>query len=303
MLGLAQRFDGVIDSLAHIDPGTANAERSADDVAAAMERAARRAFGDSAPAVILVDELSANALAGPRNIRIRRGARFSDKDVAQLVHHEAHIHVATSLNGLAQTDLSILGSSHPGTTRTQEGLAVFAELITGSIDLARTRRLADRVMAIDMAADGADFVTVYRWFRERGAAPEQAFESARRVFRGGPLTGGAPFTKDGVYLDGLLRVHHFMRTAASLGRADLLRLLFCGKLDIEDLPTLAHLAAEGLCRPPRFLPPWADDLGFLISYLAYSSFLTQMDLARLHAHYAEIAHAAPRVAAAEPAPV
>jgi len=296
VLDLAQRFDEVIDSLDNVDLGPVPpAERTAAEVADAMQRAVARAFGDSAPGVVLVDELSANALAGPRNIRIRRGAAFTDTDIAQLIHHEAHIHVATSLNGLAQTDLPILGSSHAGTTRTQEGLAVFAEFITGSMDLDRTRRLADRVIAIDMAAEGADFLEVYHWFLARTADSGQAFESTRRVFRGGPLTGGAPFTKDGVYLDGLLRVHHFMRTAVSLGRADLLRLMFCGKLDIEDLPTLAHLASDGLCRPPRFLPPWAEDLRFLVSYLAYSSFLTRMDLDRLHEHYAAIAHEAPVV--------
>ena len=27
---------------------------------------------------------------------------------------------------------------------------------------------------------------------------------------------------------------------------------------------------------PRFLPPWAEDLRFLVSYLAYSSFLNRV---------------------------
>lgn len=295
VLGLAQRFHEVIDSVDNIDLGDPlPANYSPDRLADAMRRACERVFGDAAPQVVVVDELSANALAGPRVIRIRRGAAFTENDVAQLIHHEAYIHVATSLNGLAQTDLPILGSSHPGTTRTQEGLAVFAEFITGSMDIERLRRLADRVVAIDMAIEGADFMDIYRWFLERtGGRREQAFENTRRVFRGGCLTGGAPFTKDIVYLDGLLRVHHFMRTAVSTGRSDLLRLLFCGKLDIEDIPTLAHMARNGLCRPPRFLPPWASDLRFLLSYLAYSSFLNEIDLGRLHEHYAGIAGTAP----------
>jgi len=298
VLGLARRFHEVIDTLDHVDlGGPLPADRSAESLAEAMRRAGERVFGDAAPQVVLVDELSANALAGPRSVRIRRGAAFTEKDVAQLIHHESYIHVATSLNGLAQPDLPILAASHPGTTRTQEGLAVFAEFITGSMDIERLRRLADRVVAIDMAIEGADFIEIYQWFLERtGGQEKQAFENTRRVFRGGCLTGGAPFTKDIVYLDGLLRVHHFMRTIVSLGRADLLRLLFCGKLDIEDIPTLAHMAAAGLCRPPRFLPPWANDLRFLLSYLAYSSFLNEIDLGRLHEHYAEIAGMAPAFA-------
>lgn len=301
VLGLAHRFHEVIDSLDHVDlGGPLPADYPAERLAEAMRRAGERVFGDEAPQVILVDELSANALAGPRSIRIRRGAAFTEKDVAQLIHHESYVHVATSLNGLAQPDLPILAASHPGTTRTQEGLAVFAEFITGSMDIERLRRLADRVLAIDMAIEGADFLDIHEWFLERTEGqPEQAFENTRRVFRGGCLTGGAPFTKDVVYLDGLLRVHHFMRTAVATGRADLLRLLFCGKLDIEDIPTLAHMAQSGLCRPPRFLPPWAQDLRFLLSYLAYSSFLNEVDLARLHEHYAGIAATAPLVTAAD----
>jgi len=49
------------------------------------------------------------------------------------------------------------------------------------------------------------------------------------------ISGGAPFTKDMVYLNGLLRVHNFMRTVVKLNRADLIRVLFSGKMDIEDV--------------------------------------------------------------------
>jgi hypothetical protein len=58
------------------------------------------------------------------------------------------------------------------------------------------KRLADRVFAIQMAVEGANFLDVYRYFLERIGNPDQAFENARRVFRGGVITGGSPFTKD-----------------------------------------------------------------------------------------------------------
>ncbi|HLU67149.1 MAG TPA: flavohemoglobin expression-modulating QEGLA motif protein, partial [Kofleriaceae bacterium] len=252
-----------------------------------------RHFGDAAPSVEVVDHLSANALAGATRIRLRRGASFTDRDVHQLVQHEALVHVATTLNGMRQPQLRVLASGHPGTTRTQEGLAVFAEFISGSMDPDRLRRLADRVLAIQMAIDGADFLEVYRYFLGRTHSETQAFENARRVFRGGLLTGGAPFTKDGVYIEGLLRVHNFLRAVVQLGRIDCLHLLFCGKLDIEDVPALAVLAAEGLCAPPRFLPPWASDLRFLTSYLAYSAFLNQVDLHTVRHHYADLLAGSP----------
>lgn len=105
-----------------------------------------------------MDKLSSNALTSANLIRIRRDTRFTDRDATQLLNHEAYIHVATSINGCAQDALPILAAAHPGTTRTQEGLAVFAEIITSTMELDRLRRLVDRVFVIQMAIDGADFI-------------------------------------------------------------------------------------------------------------------------------------------------
>jgi uncharacterized protein (TIGR02421 family) len=268
---------------------------SSEHLAAQIETAVTDMFGDDAPQVLLVDELSANALAGRERIRIRRDAKFNDKDIDQLIHHEAGVHVATSLNGMYQTDLPILGSSHAGTTRTQEGLAVFAEFITGSMDLDRLRRLSDRTLAIQMAVDGADFLDVYQYFLERTDSQNQSFENARRVFRGGVLSGGAPFTKDIVYLDGLIRVHNFLRALVANGRTDCLLLLFCGKLDLDDIPVLCELSSMGLCKPPNYLPGWASDMRFLLSYLAYSGFLNTINLRQVSLHYENLLRSAPLV--------
>ncbi len=295
-LGLARQLEEVVAGLGRLDVGAPYpACHLADAVAEQIRAAVGAAFGDMAPQVVVVDNLSSNAIAGPNAIRLRRTACFTDRDVYQLIHHEAFIHVATSLNGREQKDLPILGAAHPGTTRTQEGLAVFAEFISSSMDLDRLRRLADRTLAIQQAIDGADFLEVYHFFLHRDLEPEQAFENARRVFRGGVLTGGAPFTKDAVYLSGLLSVHNFLRTAVVAGRSDCLRLLFCGKLDVEDLPALCRLATLGLCRLPRFLPPWAQDLRFLLAYLTYSAFLNRVNLEKIRAHYATLLAQAPTV--------
>jgi hypothetical protein len=115
------------------------------------------------------------------------------------------------------------------------------------------------------------------------------------------LGGGAPFTKDVVYLDGLLRVHNFLSSVVSAGRSDCLRLLFCGKLDIEDIPALCELSRLGMCRAPLFLPPWARDLRYLLSYLAYSSFLNRMKLETVRRHYVALLADAPRVDPGAPA--
>ena len=294
-LDLARAFETTLGMAASVNLGPAR-ELDARTVADTVRRAVDRHFGADAPAVRVVEELSANALAQTGEIKLRAAARFTDRDAAQLIQHEAFIHIATSLSGREQVDVPILGAGHPGVTRTQEGLAVVAEFISGAIDPERLGRLADRVLAIQMAQDGADFLDVYRWFGERTGDREQAFENARRVFRGGTLTGGAPFTKDVVYLDGLLRVHNFLRAAVATGRTDCLRLLFAGKLDIEDIPALCHLSALGLLKPPRYLAPWAEDLRFLVAYLAYSGFLNQVDLDKIRTHYRDLLANAPPVA-------
>ena len=277
-LELAQNIQEVIAGLARIDLGVApSAHLSAEDVAREIEQAVSLHFGEDAPKVTLVDTLSANALATADEIRIRRDACFTDRDAVQLLNHEAYIHVATSLNGRAQPDLPILGAGHPSTTRTQEGLAVFAEIISGTMELDRLQRLADRVFAIQMAIDGADFLEIYHYFLERIGNSDQSFENARRVFRGGVLTGGAPFTKDVVYLFGLLQISNTINAIFSAGRSDCLRLLFCGKLDVQDIPALCELAAMGLCRPARYLPPWASDLRSLLASLTFSTFMNKID--------------------------
>lgn len=249
----------------------------ATDVADHMQKAAA-VFGEFAPKVEIATDMSANVLAGPKRIRIRRSACFSDLDIQQLVEHEVMIHVLTSINGFHQKDMQLLGVAHPRSAKTQEGLAVFAEFITNSIDINRFRRIADRVLAIQMAVEGADFLEVYRFFLERVSSEDQAYENTKRVFRGGVITGRAPFTKDIVYLDGLLQIHNFLRIAVSSGRADCLKLLFVGKLDVLDLPAVAELIELKLCEMPKFLPKWVSDPRFLISYLGYSAFLNEIDL-------------------------
>ena len=244
-------------------------------------------FGKDAPSVKIEANLSAKALAGVSRIRVRKGAVFTARDVDQLLQHEALVHVATALNGRAQNHFEILGRAHAGTTEVQEGLAVFAEIISGAMDPKRFRRLADRVIAINMAIEGADFKEVYDFYYSRVDDMELAYDDTRRVFRGGVIKGGAPFTKDMVYLNGLLRVHNYMRSVVKLGRADLIRIAFIGKLDIEDLPAIAYLAGEGELKAPVFMPPWAKDLRFLVSYLAYSSFLNQVKMPGFQRYYEE----------------
>jgi uncharacterized protein (TIGR02421 family) len=130
--------------------------------------------------VVVDAAMSAKAAAGSSRVKVQAGAMFSDLDLAQLLNHEAFIHSATSLSGKAQPRLRVLGLGSPRTTRTQEGLAVFSELITSSIDLVRLRRIALRAKAVDAALTGADFIEVFRIYLEGGQTESDAYNSAQR---------------------------------------------------------------------------------------------------------------------------
>ncbi|KAA3638592.1 MAG: DUF1704 domain-containing protein, partial [Armatimonadetes bacterium] len=117
-------------------------------------------FVDDEVAVVVDGEMSAKAAAGSKRVKIREDALFSDMDFAQLLNHEALIHTLTSINGKRQP-LRSLGLGSPRTTKTQEGLAVFSELVTFSIDINRLRRVALRSQAVELALNGGNFLDVF----------------------------------------------------------------------------------------------------------------------------------------------
>ena len=188
-------------------------EIPADALREDLQREMDAFFGAGVISVETDPDLIAKAAAGATRIRLRSATNFTDYDRHQLLAHEAFVHTLTGLNGRMQPHLKSLARSSPRVTATQEGLAVFAELMSGSIDIARMKRISLRILAIDMAMNGADFVEVFRFFLDAGQNEADSFSSAQRVFRGAPLTGGAAFTKDSVYLHGLLSVHELPATA------------------------------------------------------------------------------------------
>ncbi|MEP6634775.1 MAG: flavohemoglobin expression-modulating QEGLA motif protein, partial [Luteimonas sp.] len=208
-------------------------------------------FGSRMIEVAIDPQLIAKAAAGANRIRLRAGAAFSDYDRHQLLEHEAFVHSLTALNGRQQPLFASMALASPRTTATQEGLATFAEQITGSIDIERMKRVSLRIEAVAMALEGADFVQVFRYFLSAGQNDFESFVSAQRVFRGVPLDGGAAFTKDTVYLRGLIGVHTFFRWALRQRKLRLCRLLFAGKMTLDDVQRFEPLFDSGALAPPH----------------------------------------------------
>lgn len=251
---------------------------SAETMKAEMEEALGRFFWKHTIRVEIDPTLVAKAAAGPTRVRLRAGTSFSEYDRLQLLEHEAYVHSLTALNGREQPYLKSLGLNSPRITATQEGLAVFAELVTGSIDLGRMKRISLRIIAIDLALRGADFLDVFRFFMDEGQSETDSFNSAMRVFRGAPLSGGAAFTKDTVYLHGLLSVHTFFRWAFKHQKLMLTRYLFAGKMTLHDVLAFEPFFEQGLLAEPMYLPPWAQRVNALAGYLSFSLFANRIRL-------------------------
>jgi uncharacterized protein (TIGR02421 family) len=256
---------------------------SAEAMAAELQAALDAFFVGHRVRVEVDPELIAKAAAGPTRIRLRGGATFSEYDLRQLLEHEAFVHSLTALNGREQPHIRSLSRSAPRVTATQEGLATFAELMTGAIDLPRLKRLSLRILAIDMALSGADFIEVFRFFLDSGQSEVESFASAQRVFRGCPTSGGSAFTKDAVYLHGMLSVHTFFRWTIRHRRPRLSHLLFAGKMALHDVFTLEPLFEEGVIAEPLYLPPWAQRANGLAGVLAFSLFANRIRIDRVEA--------------------
>lgn len=221
--------------------------------------------------VVLNPNLASKATACSKRINLRATALFSERDLHQLAEHEAFVHTLTAINGRNQPYFKALGLGAPRTTRTQEGLATFSEIITGAIDLARLRRIALRVVWLEKALAGADFIEVFRGFLEAGQSEVESYRSAARLFRGGDVRGSVCFTKDGAYLDGVMVVHAFVVKTLQEGRPELLPMLFAGRLTTADVITLAPFRESGLIAPSRYIPPWARDPQRVLATMAYSA--------------------------------
>jgi uncharacterized protein (TIGR02421 family) len=242
---------------------------------------------DEAVRVMVSDGIVADAAAGAGYVKLRNDALFNMRDIRLLEIHEGWVHIGTTINGSKQPICTFLSKGPPSSTVTQEGLAILMELITFSSYPARLRKTTNRIRAVHMAEDGADFIQVYRFFQEHGYSEEVSYQNAMRVFRGSTPTGG-PFTKDLSYNKGFILVYNYIRLAVVQGMLDRIPLLFCGKTTLEDMRTLHQLVQEGIVIQPRFLPPQFSDMKALIAWMCYSNFINRLDFQRVDLDYANI---------------
>jgi uncharacterized protein (TIGR02421 family) len=181
------------------------------------------------------------------NLLIGKELSLDADRVEPLLHHEVGTHVLTWVNGSAQP-LKQLAQGLAGYDELQEGLAVLSEYLVGGLSALRMRLLAARVLAARSVEEGADFVETFRLLtREIGYSTDGAWNIALRVH----ASGG--FTRDFIYLRGLIRLLHFLADGGELEP------LYLGKMAQKHVPVIAELRHRGVLREPPLRPRFLDD--------------------------------------------
>lgn len=178
---------------------------------------------------------------GKKLLLINKTAMFSELDIEALIEHEIGVHLITTLNADQQA-LKVLHLGLPGNTYTQEGLAIYRELMSGNMNLTRLKVLALRVIAVDKMLKGERFNDVLHYLDNAGIInTSEAFALTTRVFRGGG------FTKDFLYLRGF-------RDIVKLAQTRNLDNLYLGKTGKGSLDSLDTLVEQGIFTKPKYLP-------------------------------------------------
>ncbi len=230
--------------------------------------------------VELSDGIIADASAGAERIKIHEKMLFSEREIRIFEIHEGWVHLGTTLNGLAQPVCTFLSKGPPSSTITQEGLAIITEVFTFASYPGRLKRLTNRITAVNMAEEGANFLDVFNFYRNEGLEEKESFHAASRVFRGS-IPDGGPFTKDLSYSKGFILIYNYIRLAVQKGLVTQIPLLFLGKTTLEDIHILEDLVEEEIVTVPKYVPPQFQDIAALSAWMCYSLFLNKLDLQRL----------------------
>lgn len=251
---LLSRLDGRDDGISESggSPGSRPDSRiDAEGFAARARReidAYRERYPKLSATVEVRDDIS-GLMVSHGDLFVGRRVRVPLRRVNALLQHEVGTHVLTYANGAAQP-VGLLATGLAGYEELQEGLAVLAEHLVDGLESSRLRLLAARVVAVHAMASGASFVDTFRVLHEdHGFAPSSAFTIAMRVHRGGG------FTKDAVYLRGLVRLLSY------LGDGGRLEPLYVGKVAFEHVAPVQELLWREYLSSPRLRPDCLDAPG------------------------------------------
>jgi uncharacterized protein (TIGR02421 family) len=205
-----------------------------------------------------------------KTVYLGKNLLLTESDATALIHHELGVHMATRLNAGKQR-LKVFTVGLPGSTLTQEGLAILNEYQSGNMTLKRLKILALRVLAVDEMIKQSDFRHTYNYLHEeQHLTPDEAFKLAVRVHRGGG------FTKDYLYLNGICQALHTVRKQN-------LRNLYVGKTGFDYLNIINEMVERQWVSEPQFYPQFLQQpvegsavLEYLISCIKPTEFVKEV---------------------------
>ncbi|MGB5982681.1 MAG: tyrosine/phenylalanine carboxypeptidase domain-containing protein [Nonlabens sp.] len=171
---------------------------------------------------------------------------LSKTDANALLQHEIGTHVLTYYNG-SQQPLTQLKTGLADYDTMQEGLAVMAEFLCGSLTRNRLRTLAGRVVAGHALVQGCNFSEMFDLLKNTyGFSKERAFNIVSRMFQGGG------FLKDIVYLKGFVQLRHYLNSGGDI------KLLMSGKFALHHINIIKELIDRKVLVPPAIKPRYLE---------------------------------------------
>jgi hypothetical protein len=172
-------------------------------------------------------------------IRVHPQARFSGNDRIGLIAHEIDVHATRGYNG-TQQPLKLFTAGLVGSDTTEEGLAIFAEELTGTLSPRFTWRQQVLHEAV-LKAESCGFRELFEWVREQ-LGEQAAWTISLRVKRGLKKPGlPGVYAKDTIYLRGWRQIHRWLEEGGDI------RMLYVGKVGTQH--PVAEWIREGLVRP------------------------------------------------------
>ncbi len=240
--GLLQRAEEILKERV---AGSPNMEENSQTLAAAFSDCLKD-LGLADWQVEVSKDLMAIIVYSEKIIKIPAHRKYSKLDIERLKIHEIGVHALRFANGHHQP-LKILASGLKNYLETEEGLAVWAESISGTLDPKNMKTYAGRVIAVDSVYNNLDFKTTFERLMDHSCfSSEEAFTLTARVFRGGG------YLKDLIYLRGFLKVQDYFQSGGSL------KTLYAGKISLEQLGIVSGLIEQNILHPPVHTPWFAN---------------------------------------------
>lgn len=186
----------------------------------------------------------ANVDSSKKTIFIKN-KNYSLHELNNLISHEIEVHVLRAFNGeKSKNILFSLGTADY--LKTEEGLAIMMEQLSGNHNPLRFKFFAARAIAADLAITKSFYEVFNTLHKKYHLSKHNAYIITKRVKRGLRDTskpGG--YIKDHVYFEGFYMIKKFMQNGGDI------RPLFIGKISLSELPLVKDeiMNTEGIIIP------------------------------------------------------